>query len=135
MQIAIAWIVAAVVFGVADFVWLSSMSERLYRPMIGAVMADKASLAPALVFYVIYLSGIVFFAVAPALQRESWTWALLAGAALGFVAYATYDLSNQATLRVWDVRLTLIDMAWGTFATALAATASYLVASRITGSS
>lgn len=135
MQIAVAWIVAALAFGAVDFIWLSTMAERLYRPLIGGVMAERASLAPALLFYVIYLSGIVFFAVAPALERGTWQRATIGGAVLGFVAYATYDLTNQATLRVWDSRLTAIDMAWGAFATAFAATVSYLVASRISGSS
>ncbi len=128
MQTIIAWISTAAVFGAADFIWLSLMTPRLYRPAIGALMAEQPSLPAAAAFYVIYISGLVFFAVSPALERESLGRAILHGAALGFVAYATYDLSNQATLKIWDLKLTLIDLAWGTFASALAAGAAYWVA-------
>ncbi len=121
IQYASAWIATAIVFGIADAIWLTWANGRVYRPMIGEIMADKVSLTPAVVFYLIYVTGLVFFAVAPGIERESPLRALLLGGALGLVAYAAYDLSNQATLKVWDVRLTMIDMAWGTFASALAA--------------
>ncbi len=130
MTYAIAWITAALAFGVLDALWLSQAAPRLYRPLIGEILLDGVRVWPALAFYLIYVSGLVFFAVAPALEKQSLTQAVFAGAALGFVAYATYDLSNHATLKVWDVRMTLIDMAWGTFASAAAAGAAYLAASR-----
>ncbi len=130
MQIAIAWIATAVAFAVLDAIWLSNAAPKIYRPLIGEMLMDGMRLGPAIAFYLIYVSGIVFFAVMPSLERASLTWALLAGAAFGFVAYATYDLTNHATLRVWDLRMTLIDMAWGTVATAAASAAGYLVAQR-----
>jgi uncharacterized membrane protein len=131
MKFAIAWIVTAIVFLGLDAIWLSQMSKRLYRPLIGDLLAPKVELAAALAFYVIYVSGIVFFAVAPALERGGMARALLCGAALGFVAYATYDLTNQATLRGWDVRVTLADLAWGAFVSAVSAAAAYWVAVRV----
>jgi uncharacterized membrane protein len=131
MKFAIAWLVTAIVFLGLDAIWLSQMSKRLYRPLIGELLAPKLELAAALAFYVIYVSGIVFFAVAPALERGGMARALFCGAALGFVAYATYDLTNQATLRGWDVRVTLADLAWGAFVSAVSAAAAYWVAARV----
>lgn len=130
MQIAIAWVATAVAFAVLDAIWLSNAAPKIYRPLVGEMLMDGMRLGPAIAFYLIYVSGIVFFAVMPSLERTSLTWALLAGAAFGFVAYATYDLTNHATLRVWDLRMTIIDMAWGTIATAAASAAGYLVAQR-----
>ncbi len=133
MNIAIAWIVTAVVFGIADAIFLSQVAQRVYRPLIGEILRPDVGIAAAAAFYLIYVSGLVFFAVSPALEKQSFMTAIVSGAALGFVAYATYDLTNQATMRVWDVRVTLIDMAWGAFASALAAGAAYFITTRLTG--
>lgn len=130
MQYVVAWIAVAVAFAVLDAIWLSNAAPKIYRPLIGEMLADKLRIGPAIPFYLIYVSGLTFFAVAPAMDRASLTWAVLAGAAFGFVAYATYDLTNHATLRVWDWRMTVIDMAWGTVASAAAAGAGYLAAQR-----
>ncbi|PZO51091.1 MAG: DUF2177 domain-containing protein [Alphaproteobacteria bacterium] len=130
MTYMIALLATGIAFGIADALWLSNAVPRIYRPMIGELLSDKLNVGAALAFYLIYICGIVFFAVRPALDEGSLMKAALYGAALGFVAFATYDLTNQATLRVWDVRLTLIDMAWGTFATGLAASIGYAVAAR-----
>ena len=123
--VAIAWLATGIVFAIADAIWLSQMGPRLYRPMIGEILADKPNVPAMVAFYLIYVSGIVYFVVSPALRDGDLMRAVIGGAALGFIAYATYDLSNQATLKVWDTRLTLIDLAWGTFATSLAAGAGY----------
>jgi uncharacterized membrane protein len=131
MKLAIAWIVTAVTFLALDAVWLSTMSQRLYKPLLGDLLSPNVNLAPAVAFYIIYVSGLVFLAVAPGLERGRLTKTLVNGAVLGFVAYATYDLTNQATLRAWDVRVTLADLAWGTFVSAAAAGAAFLAASRL----
>ncbi len=133
MQYAIAWIATAVAFAVLDAIWLSNAAPKIYRPLIGEMLMDGMRLAPAIAFYLIYVSGLTYFAVSPALEKNSLLTALLTGAAFGFVAYATYDLTNHATLRVWDVRMTLIDMAWGTVASALAAGAGFWAAQRFNG--
>lgn len=130
--IAIAWLATGIVFAIADAIWLSQMGPQLYRPMIGEILADKPNVPAMVAFYLIYVSGIVYFAVGPALRDGELMRAVIAGAAVGFIAYATYDLSNQATLKVWDTRLTLIDLAWGTFATALAAGAGYWLTAKLT---
>ncbi len=132
---AIAYLVAAPTFFLIDAVWLYLASERLYRKHIGHLLADSFSLMPAIPFYLIYALGIVVFAVVPALKAGSWSNASLSGACLGLVAYATYDLTNQATLRSWPVVVTLLDCTWGTFLTSIVATFAYYVVSRTIGSS
>lgn len=118
-----AWIVTAAVFLAMDAVWLTLMSSRLYKPVIGELMAGKVQLAPALLFYLLYISGLVFFAVWPGVKTGDLGRTLLTAAALGLVAYGTYDLTNQATLKVWAWNLTLADMAWGAVASGIAASA------------
>ena len=126
----IAYGTALVCFCALDFTWLGLMGPRLYTPALGDLVAVAPRLGPAVAFYLIYLAGIVFFAVRPALAAGSWRIALTHGAALGLVAYATYDLTNQATLRIWSMRVTILDLAWGAVATALAATVSFSVTAR-----
>lgn len=133
MSYFLAWIYTGLAFAIADAIWLSQAVPRIYRPMIGEILRADLSWPAAITFYLIYVSGIVYFAVAPALVKQSLGAALINGAVLGLVAYATYDLTNQATLKVWDVRLTLIDMAWGACATAVAAGAGYWLTQRLSG--
>ena len=119
---AIAYLVTAVTFLALDAVWLTLTAERLYRPAIGHLMAPQFALAPAALFYLLYVAGVVVFAVAPALEaRRPVVSALGHGALLGLLAYATYDLTNQATLKGWPWHVTVIDLAWGSFVTASAA--------------
>ncbi|WP_077001130.1 DUF2177 family protein [Variovorax sp. KK3] len=123
-QFAVAYVAGGAALLVLDAVWLSTMAERLYRPAIGHLMQPGFDMKAAAIFYALYLAGIVFFAVVPALEARSWTAALGRGALLGFIAYATYDFTNKATLKDWPWRLTLIDLAWGTIVTAAAAAAA-----------
>ncbi len=88
-------------------------------------MLEKPLLGVAFTFYLLYAIGIVIFAVMPALETGSWVRAMTSGALLGLIAYSTYDLTNLATLRGWSVKLSIVDIAWGTFVTSLAATAGY----------
>jgi uncharacterized membrane protein len=122
---AVAFAGTAVVFGAMDAVWLTLTNAPLYRPSLAPLLAPQVRLVPAVLFYLIYLTGAVQFAVKPALLNGRWQGAAKLGAAFGFVAYATYDLTNQATLKVWSTTITALDLGWGTFATAVAATAGY----------
>lgn len=124
----IAYVATAVVFLGLDVIWLRLAAQRLYRPLMGDMLLARFSLAPAALFYVIYIAGIVLFAVSPAFATGRWTTSAFYGACLGFLAYATYDLTNQATLKNWPVAVTIADLCWGTFLTAAAAAAGYLVA-------
>lgn len=121
-----------VVFLILDAIWLTVVGGRLYRPILGDLLAPSVNWPAAVAFYLIYLGGIGFFAVWPAIDQGQWTRAALNGAVLGLVAYATYDLTNQATLRTWSTTITLADIAWGTFVTCAAATAGYF-AGRMVG--
>lgn len=131
-QYAIAYVSTAVVFLALDAVWLGTMADRLYRPAMGSIMLERFALAPAAAFYLIYIAGVVVFAVAPALQSCRWTAALGYGAMLGLLAYATYDLTNQATLKDWSWTVTIADLCWGTFVTAVSAAAAARLTMAIT---
>jgi uncharacterized membrane protein len=126
------YLCAALTFLGLDAVWLSTMADRLYRPAIGHLMQAQFDPWAALVFYVLYLVGLVHFAVRPGLQAASPRVAWASGALLGLVAYGTYDLTNQATLKDWPWVVTLTDLAWGAFVTGAAAWVACTVALRRT---
>jgi len=128
----IAFAATALVMAGLDFIWLTSMSEPFYRRLLGHLMAPSPNMTAAVVFYLLYIAGILIFAVRPALVSGDWRQALMQGAALGLVAYATYDLTNLATLKGWPLSVTLVDMAWGAFLTGLAASAGALAALKLT---
>jgi uncharacterized membrane protein len=124
------YIAALVAFVAADMVWLGIMVEKLYRPAIGDMLSTSVNLPAAVIFYLIFPVGLTIFAVFPAAQNQSVGNAAALGGFFGFFAYATYDLTNQATLRNWPMRLTVIDLAWGSTLAAFAATIGYLAARR-----
>jgi len=121
MQPLAAYIATALVFGALDAIWLTKVGPKLYRPEIGELLMDGWRPAPALIFYALYILGIQIFAVQPALAAGRWQVAAQYGALFGFFCYMTYDLTNQATMRVWSTKVTLMDIAWGTVATGIAA--------------
>lgn len=123
----IAYVSAAVVFLCIDAVWLRTMADILYRPLLGDILLERFRLAPAVLFYLIYIAGVVKFAVLPTLGADRWMTALFNGALLGLVAYSTYDLTNQATLKGWPSAITIADLCWGTVLTAAAALISRLL--------
>ena len=125
-----AYAVAAAVFLVLDAAWLTLMADRLYRPLLGHLLAPGFALAPAALFYLLYVAGMVHFAVAPGVLRGRARHAAASGALLGLLAYATYDLTNQATLLGWPWAVTLVDLCWGTFVTAVASGAAARVVLR-----
>jgi len=123
-----AYLGSALAMLVCDGIWLSLAAKRLYRPQLGDLLLDGFRIAPAAIFYFLYVAGIVLLAVAPGLAAGKWTVALTRGIALGLVAYATYDLTNQATLRHWSSLVSVADIAWGTVLTGAAASAGYAAA-------
>lgn len=130
------WLIAGgttgCVFLALDFTWLSIATPLLYRPALDPLLAAQPNFGAAAVFYALYLAGILILVVEPALAARSGRLAAFRGATLGIVAYGTYDLTNLATLRGWSVTLTVVDLAWGMAATAVAAMAGYWV-SRLSG--
>lgn len=118
MNIFITYGVTALIFLVIDAIWLSKVAVNFYKAELGDKMADPVNLPVALAFYLVYAAGIVYFAVKPGLDTGSASLALMNGAILGFLAYATYDLTNYATLKDWPLKMTFVDMIWGTVLTA-----------------
>lgn len=119
------------VFFAIDLLWLGLIARDFYRSQLGSLMADQIVWPVAILFYLLFIAGLIVFAVAPALEGGDWTRALLLGAAFGFFAYATYDLTNLATLRDWPATLTVVDIAWGAVLGGTVATASFLIGTRI----
>ncbi|WP_395599664.1 DUF2177 family protein [Pseudomonas sp. A1437] len=124
----IAYSATLVTFLLLDGIWLGLLMAPTYRELLGPLMLEKPLLLPAAVFYCLYVFGCVVFVVLPALR---WQKAATMGALLGLVAYGTYDLTNWATLRGWSVQVTLLDWAWGTFATAVSCTVGFVVSKRL----
>jgi uncharacterized membrane protein len=131
MKTLVAYGATLVVLLACDMAWLGSVGAQVYRPRLGSLLLERPVLWAAALFYLVYAVGVVVFAVQPALRAESWSRALASGALFGFFAYATYDLTNLATMRGWSPFVSALDIAWGACLTALAATAAYLVAQRV----
>ena len=117
------YLAAVFVVVALDMLWLGLIAKAMYQQGIGHLMAEKPRLLVAAAFYLLYAAALMIFVVTPHAQDPGWSKAVLTGALFGFFAYATYDLSNLATLRDWPVGLTLVDMAWGTVLSAAAAAA------------
>ena len=116
-----------VVMAVFDGIWLTLVARSFYRDNLGHLLGETTNWLPAIAFYVIYTIGAWFFATQPGVDEASVLTAVLRGAAFGFVAYATYDLTNHATLRNWPPLVTVVDMAWGTaLTTAVAGIATWI---------
>ena len=127
----VSYLVAAVLFLGMDAVWLTLAGPRLYRPELGPLLLHTYKLAPAAVFYLLYVIGIVIFAIQPAAASGRWQTALLYGALFGFFAYGTYDFTNLATLKGWSSLVSFVDLAWGTFATGVSAALAYAIVATI----
>ena len=132
LRLGLAYLCTGVAFIALDACFLTLVGPKLYRPDIGPLLGDSVRLAPAILFYLLYIAGLVWFCVAPALGG-GWSRALTAGVMLGLVAYGTYDLTCQSVLRLWSWKITLVDLAWGAFASG-AASALGLLATRVLGS-
>jgi uncharacterized membrane protein len=132
MQIAVAYLSTVVAFTLIDLVWLGVVAKDFYRRQLGPLMADRIDWGAGLAFYAIFAAGIVIFAVAPALATGGVPRALGLGLLFGFFAYATYDLTNLATLRGFPLRLALVDMVWGAALTGTAAALATAVTLRLT---
>ena len=118
-----AYLAAAVVMLALDMLWLGVIAKSTYQQAIGHLMAEKPNLVAAGVFYALYPAGVVLFALVVPAEGTAWGRTMFVGALFGFFAYATYDLTNLATLKNWPVSLTLVDVLWGTVLSAASAVA------------
>lgn len=129
-----AYLATGLAFALIDSVWLRNMYARLYKPEIGELMLSSGfRMGPAVVFYLLYILGMMIFAVGPALAANKWQVALTQGAMFGFFCYMTYDLTNFATLKVWSVKVTVLDIIWGTVLTGSASVAGYWLTTFVFG--
>jgi len=131
MNLFLTYLAVAVTFVAVDMAWLTTMVERLYRPVMGDMLRAEPNLPAAAAFYVLYPVGLIWFAVLPAQQDGGALRAFTSGVLLGCFTYATYDLTNQATLRNWSTGLTLADVGWGSFLAGLSAWTGFLVAQKL----
>lgn len=125
------FLIALPVFFAIDMVWLGLIAKNFYRAQIGHLMKANVNWAAALIFYGIFLIGLVVFVIAPAMEKKSIGHALFLGALFGLVCYATYDLTNLAVAKDWPILVTVVDMVWGTVLSASVATVTYFIAQKI----
>ena len=123
--------VAFPVFFAIDMVWLGLVAKDFYRSQMGFLMKSDINWPAAILFYLLFVAGLVVFVITPALEKSAWIHALLYGALFGLIAYATYDLTNLATLQGWPLLVTVVDLAWGAVLAASVSTATYFIARKI----
>jgi uncharacterized membrane protein len=125
------YLLSLVVFFLIDMAWLGLAAKNFYRSQLGEMLSPKVNWAAAVLFYLLFIAGLQLFVIAPALEAGGALQALWQGAFFGLVTYATYDLTNLATLRNWPLLVTAIDLAWGAFLGAAVSFLSTLAASRL----
>lgn len=116
------------IFFAIDMIWLTVVAKNFYAKYLGYLMAQQVNMAAAVIFYILFIAGLVVFVITPALQSHSWVKALTLGAFFGLISYATYDLSNLATIKDWPMIVTIVDLIWGTVLAAVVSVLSYLLA-------
>jgi len=126
-----AYAIATIILFILDFIWLGTIATNFYRDQLGHLMLDDIKMGIAAAFYLTYTVGIVLFAVKPALDSQNILIALGYGALFGFLAYGTYDFTNMATLKDWPIKMSIVDIIWGTSLTAVTATSTYWIANKI----
>jgi uncharacterized membrane protein len=114
-----------------DMIWLLVIAKTMYRDSMGDLMADEPKIVAGIAFYVLYAIGVCIFVIMPAINKQSWFDAVMYGALFGFFCYMTYDLTNLSVIRNFPTQLAFIDIAWGSFATALVSGVTYWVANKI----
>ena len=125
------YVIALPVFFLIDMIWLGLVAKNFYREQIGVLMKPDVNWVAAIIFYLIFIAGLVVFVILPAMEKGAWTHALVFGAFFGLVCYATYDLTNLALARDWPVLVTLVDLVWGTVLAGSVSTITYLIASKL----
>ena len=125
------YLIALPVFLGIDMIWLSLVAKDFYSKQIGFLMKTNINWTAAIIFYLLFIVGLVLFVISPALDKKSWLQALLLGALFGLITYATYDLTNLATLKNWPLLVTLVDLLWGTALAASVSVVTYFIATKI----
>jgi uncharacterized membrane protein len=127
------FLTALPVFFAIDMVWLAVVAKNFYQKQVGFLMKPDINWLAAIIFYLLFITGLIVFVIMPAMVKQSWVHALLYGALFGLVTYATYDLTNLATVKDWPLLVTVVDLAWGSVLAASVSVITYLIGNRIQG--
>ncbi len=123
----VSYLLTAVIFFALDIVWLGFVAKNIYAKYLGHILKSQFNLVAGGIFYLIFIAGILIFAVYPAVNKNSFATAVVLGALFGFFTYATYDLTNLATLKDWPLIISLVDIAWGSFLTGVVSASGYFI--------
>jgi uncharacterized membrane protein len=126
-KLILSYLLTTVVFFAIDMAWLGFIAKNMYRKYLGSFLSDTVNWTAAIIFYLLFIVGIFYFAILPAVEKNSLTKAVLNGALFGFFTYATYDLTNLATLKNWPLQIVFIDIIWGSVLTGLVSTSGYFI--------
>lgn len=121
------FLIALPVFFVIDIIWLVVVARNFYQQQIGFLMKPQINWFAAVTFYLLFITGLVTFVISPAVEKQSWTNALFCGALFGLITYATYDLTNLATIKDWPLLVTIVDLIWGSVLAASISIITYLI--------
>ena len=125
------FLIALPAFFIIDMIWLVLVAKKFYNEQIGFLMRPDIVWPAAIIFYLLFIAALVVFVISPAIEKHSWVHALLYGAFFGLVTYATYDLTNLATLKNWPVLVTIVDLIWGMVLAASVSVVTYFISSKI----
>ncbi len=125
------YLIALTIFLVVDMIWLGLIAKNIYTKYLGFIMAKKINWTAAIIFYLLFIVGLIVFVVAPALETKSIIKALLLAILFGLVTYATYDLTNLATIKNWPLAITIIDLIWGMIISSVVTLITFLIGKKI----
>lgn len=123
--------IAISVFVLIDMIWLGLVAKNFYSKHLGFFMAKEVNWPAAIIFYLLFIAGLVFFVLTPSLEKNSWSRALMTGIFFGLITYATYDLTNLATLKNWPMIVTVVDLLWGMVLSGSVSVVSFFVAKKL----
>ena len=126
-KLIISYLLTTVVFFAVDMTWLGFIAKDLYKKYLSNFLSDKVNWPAAIIFYLLFIIGIFYFAILPAVEKNSLAKAIISGALFGFFTYATYDLTNLATLKDWPLPIVFIDIIWGSVLTGIVSIAGYYI--------
>ena len=123
--------IALPVFFAIDMIWIGVVAKGFYAKQIGHLLKPEVNWLAAIIFYLLFILGLVFFVIMPAIEKGSWTYALAFGALFGLICYATYDLTNLAVAKDWPLMVTIVDLAWGAVLASSVSVITYFIANKI----
>jgi uncharacterized membrane protein len=125
------FLIALPIFFLIDIAWLVLVAKKFYQEQIGFLMKPDINWAAAIIFYLLFIGGLVIFVISPSVEKHSWIHAILFGALFGLITYATYDLTNLATMKDWPLLVTVVDLIWGTVLAGSISGITYFIAGKI----